>query len=41
MRNQYIILAERVEIRNNIFSLANVKYYDFNNENYKTINNQI
>ena len=38
-KSNTFILAEKGEIQNNIFSLTNVKYYDFNNENYKTINN--
>ena len=37
-KSNTFILAEKGEIQNNIFSLTNVKYYDFNNENYKTIN---
>ena len=33
------ILAEKGEFKNNIFSLNNVKYYDFKNEEYKNLEN--
>ena len=33
------ILAETGEFKNNIFSLKNVKYYDFKNEEYKNLEN--